>query len=80
VELPQAPGTHRVLNVHRNVPGVLKDINRIVSDLNANIHAQLLSTDSNIGFLIMDLDQDVSHDVHDAIGALSTNLRTRILY
>jgi D-3-phosphoglycerate dehydrogenase len=80
VELPQANGTHRVLNAHRNVPGVLRDINRIVSDMKANIHAQLLSTDANIGYLIMDLDQDVSDDVHDAIGALSTNLRTRILY
>jgi D-3-phosphoglycerate dehydrogenase len=80
VELPQAVGTHRVLNVHRNVPGVLKDINRIVGDLRANIHAQLLSTDANIGYLIMDLDQDVSDQVHDAIGALDTNLRTRILY
>jgi D-3-phosphoglycerate dehydrogenase len=80
VELPEVAGTHRVLNVHRNVPGVLGDINRIVSDLKANIHSQILSTDANIGYLIMDLDQDVSDDVHDAIGSLSTNLRTRILY
>jgi D-3-phosphoglycerate dehydrogenase len=62
------------------VPGVLRDINRIVSDLTANIHSQHLSTDANIGYLIMDLDQDVSNAVHDAIGNLSTNLRTRILY
>jgi len=80
VELPETAGTHRVLNVHRNVPGVLRDINRIVSDLKANIHSQHLSTDANIGYLIMDLDQDVSDAVHDAIGNLSTNLRTRILY
>ena len=35
--------------LHRNVPGVLRDINRIVSELNANIHAQVLSTDPDIG-------------------------------
>src|SRR5206468_8093255 len=52
VELPAQRGTHRILNVHRNVPGVLRDINRIVSDLHANIHAQILSTDANIGYLI----------------------------
>src|SRR5262249_19242296 len=63
VELPQASGTHRILNVHRNVPGVLRDINRIVSELHANIHSQLLSTDIDIGYLIMDLDQNVSEDV-----------------
>jgi D-3-phosphoglycerate dehydrogenase len=80
IELAQAPGTHRILNVHRNVPGVLRDVNRIVSERNANIHSQMLSTDTNIGYLIMDLDQDVSHDVREDIAALDTNIRTRILY
>ncbi len=56
VELPPDKATHRILNSHRNVPGVLKDINRIVSDLNANIHSQLLATDAHIGYLLMDLD------------------------
>jgi D-3-phosphoglycerate dehydrogenase / 2-oxoglutarate reductase len=66
--------------VHRNVPGVLRDINKIVSDLNANIQSQVLATDPTIGYLIMDIDKDVSHDVRDAIAALDTNIRTRILY
>jgi D-3-phosphoglycerate dehydrogenase / 2-oxoglutarate reductase len=80
IELAQASGTHRILNVHRNVPGVMRDVNRIVSERNANIHSQILSTDADIGYLIMDLDQDVSNEVCDAIGALETNIRTRILY
>jgi D-3-phosphoglycerate dehydrogenase len=80
VELPSYKGSHRILNVHRNVPGVLRDVNRIVSDLNANIDSQVLSTDANIGYLIMDLGQDVSTEVSDAIAALPTNIRTRILY
>ena len=80
VELPVARGTHRILNVHRNVPGVLRDINRIVSELNANIHAQVLSTDPDIGYLIMDLDQDVSHQVCQAISKLHTDIKTRIVF
>jgi D-3-phosphoglycerate dehydrogenase len=80
VELAQAPKTHRILNVHRNVPGVLRDINRIVSELSANIHSQMLTTDADIGYLIMDLDQDVANDVRKAISALETNIRTRILF
>ncbi len=80
IDMPPIAGTHRILNVHRNVPGVVRDISRIVSDLHANIHAQTLSTDSDIGYMIMDLDQDVSRDVRDAIAALETNIRTRILY
>jgi D-3-phosphoglycerate dehydrogenase len=80
IELPMTPGKHRILNVHRNVPGVLRDINRIVSDKGANIAAQVLATDPDIGYLVMDLDQDVSGDVKDAVAALQTNVRTRILY
>jgi D-3-phosphoglycerate dehydrogenase len=79
VEAPLIPGTHRILNVHRNIPGVLRDINRIVSDLNANIHAQVLSTDANIGYLVMDLDQDVSQPVCNAIAGLQTDIKTRIV-
>jgi D-3-phosphoglycerate dehydrogenase len=79
IESPLIPGTHRILNVHRNVPGVLRDINRIVSDLNANIHAQVLSTDANIGYLVMDLDQDVSRPVCSGIAGLETDIKTRIV-
>jgi D-3-phosphoglycerate dehydrogenase / 2-oxoglutarate reductase len=80
VELPPARGTHRLVNVHRNVPGVLRDINLMVSNLNANIHSQMLSTDASIGYLVMDLDQNVSHEVGNAIAGLETSIRTRILY
>jgi D-3-phosphoglycerate dehydrogenase len=80
IEAPELRGAHRILNVHRNVPGVLRDINRIVSDLNANIQSQILATDPNLGYLIMDIDKDVSNDVRKAIAALETNIRTRILY
>jgi D-3-phosphoglycerate dehydrogenase / 2-oxoglutarate reductase len=79
VETPLIPRTHRILNVHRNTPGVLRDINRIVSDLNANIHAQVLSTDADIGYLVMDLDQNVGIPVCQAIAGLKTDIKTRIV-
>jgi D-3-phosphoglycerate dehydrogenase len=80
IEVPPVKGTHRILNVHRNVPGVLRDINRIVSDLDANIEAQHLATDANIGYLVMDIGTDVSDEVHRRVSSLQTNIRTRILY
>ena len=79
VEIPPIRGTHRVLNVHRNQPGVLSRVNKIVSDLEANIDAQFLTTDANIGYLIMDLHHDVSAEVASRIDALDTSIRTRIL-
>jgi D-3-phosphoglycerate dehydrogenase len=80
VEMPKVPGSHRVLNVHRNVPGVLRDVNRIISDLHVNIQGQVLVTDSNIGYLTIDMDRDVALPVANAIASLTTNIRTRILY
>ncbi len=80
LEMPQARDTHRILNIHRNVPGVVRDITAIISERGANIHAQMLATDPVIGYLIMDLDQAVSHEVKKAVAALDTSLRTRILY
>ena len=80
IELPLDKTAHRILNVHKNVPGVLRDINKIVSDSNANVRAQVLQTDADIGYLLMDLDQDVSGDVKKAVGALATSIKTRILF
>ena len=80
IDAAPTPGKHRILNIHKNVPGVLRDINRLVSDKGANIAAQVLATDPNVGYLVMDLDQDVSHEVKNAMAALETSIKTRILY
>ncbi|KAK9835410.1 hypothetical protein WJX81_007860 [Elliptochloris bilobata] len=77
---PEDEDSHRVLNVHHNVPGVLRDVNRIISDLDANIKAQVNVTDSDIGYLMMDINKEVSNEVKDALKQLPSNIRTRILY
>jgi D-3-phosphoglycerate dehydrogenase len=80
VDLPPTKESHRILNVHRNVPGVLREINRIVSDLEANIQAQSLSTDADIGYLILDTNKTISLEVKNKIEGLATSIKTRILY
>ncbi len=80
VDLPIQKECHRVLNVHKNVPGVLKEINHIVSEVGANIRAQYLSTDPNIGYLVMDLEKAEASEVSEKIKALSTSIKTRILF
>jgi D-3-phosphoglycerate dehydrogenase len=77
VELARTPGTWRLINVHQNVPGVLRDLNRIVSDREANIHAQVLSTNAAIGYLIMDLDSNVAAQVVEDMRRLSTTISAR---
>lgn len=80
VEPPPLQGRHRILNIHRNVPGVLSRVTKIVSDVQANIESQVLATDPNIGYLTMDLDRTVSEEVRSALAALDTSIKTRILY
>ena len=69
-----------MLNVHKNVPGVLRDINKLVSDRNANVLGQILATDPDIGYLVMDLDKEVANEVRKDLAELSTCIKTRILY
>jgi D-3-phosphoglycerate dehydrogenase / 2-oxoglutarate reductase len=80
VNLPPLPETHRILNIHRNVPGTLADVNRIVSEVGANIEAQQLATTRDIGYLVMDVNRELSDEVHSRIAALPMSVRTRILY
>lgn len=80
VDLPVKSGASRILNVHRNEPGVLGEINGIISKAGANIEGQYLSTDEKIGYLVMDVHASQGNTLADEIGRLSRSLRTRLLY
>jgi D-3-phosphoglycerate dehydrogenase len=81
VDLPVLhAGSHRIVNVHKNVPGVLREINGIVSEIGANIEAQSLSTDPNIGYLVMDMAKGEAAKVCDRISKLETSIKTRVLF
>ncbi|MGE0632046.1 MAG: phosphoglycerate dehydrogenase [Pseudobdellovibrionaceae bacterium] len=80
VDLPGHQGTTRILNVHRNEPGVLGEINSVASRAGANIQYQYLATDANIGYLIMDLEKAEADSVAEEIRRLSRSIKTRIVY
>lgn len=80
VDLPVKQGTSRILNVHRNEPGVLGEINGIISKEGANIEAQYLSTDEKIGYMVMDLESHSGQSLADAIQKLDRSIRTRVVY
>lgn len=80
LDVPIASNCHRILNVHKNVPGVLSAINGILSDTKCNVTAQLLGTSNAIGYIIIDLNKETSHETKLAISDLSTSITTRILY
>ena len=63
----------------QNVPGVLRDVNRVIGDAGANIHAQLLSTNNDIGYLMIDLDTDATAQVVEGLKKLPTTIQARSL-
>lgn len=79
VELAPTPGTWRLAHVHQNVPGVLRDVNRVVGDAGANIHAQLLSTTADLGYLLMDLDANLTEQVVEGLKKLPTTIQARVV-
>jgi D-3-phosphoglycerate dehydrogenase len=76
---PKPEGVCRLINVHRNVPGVLGEINGICSRAKANIRAQYLSTDMNIGYLVMDIELAEPSSVFDGVAKLPTSIKTRLV-
>jgi len=67
VEQPRVPGQARYLHVHRNVPGVLGQINALFSRRELNVSSQLLQTDGGLGYVMVDVDR--RPDVHEAVMA-----------
>ena len=62
VNLPQChleymPGSHRLMHIHHNVPGILRAINDILADRGINIERQVLETRGNIGYAIYDINR-----------------------
>jgi len=76
--LPYSPNTHRILNVHKNRPGVLRDINMILSEF--NVTRQVLGTEGSVGYLIVEVDRAASKQIKESISKLESNIRTRILF
>ena len=63
LSLPVQQDTHRLLHIHRNVPGVLSEINGLLSHMNVNILGQYLKTNNAIGYVVLDIDKNTSPGV-----------------
>jgi D-3-phosphoglycerate dehydrogenase len=80
VALPAHPGKHRLLHVHRNVPGVLSEINKIFSDNQINISSQFLQTNEKIGYVVMDIDAASSDLALEKLAKVNGTIRSRVLF
>jgi D-3-phosphoglycerate dehydrogenase len=82
VSLPPHPGSHRLLHIHRNEPGILARVNEVFSARHINIDAQYLQTTARVGYVVLDIDTDPARAqaAKESLAALPGTLRTRILY
>ena len=80
VALPAQKGTHRILHVHRNVPGVMSQINQVFADNQINVAAQYLQTNEAIGYVVIDVDAGSSHLAVQKLQQVPNTLRCRVLF
>jgi len=80
LSLPIQHNAHRLLHIHKNVPGVLSEINNIMSSMNVNILGQYLKTNESIGYVVLDIDKKTPDTILDAMKKVKGTIKTRSLY
>ncbi|KGE04106.1 phosphoglycerate dehydrogenase [Pseudohaliea rubra] len=80
VALPEHAGSHRLLHIHRNVPGVMGAINQVFSDTGVNVSAQFLQTNDAIGYVVIDVDAEYSDVALRALADIDATIRSRVLF
>ena len=80
VSLPPQAGTHRILHIHRNVPGVLGEINSRLSEHGINIVGQYLNTNPEIGYVILDVEKGISKEAFELLKDIPATVKARMVY
>ncbi|RRQ48247.1 phosphoglycerate dehydrogenase [Maribacter algicola] len=80
IRLPKQNKAHRFLHIHKNVPGIMAKINKVLAKYELNISSQYLSTDSEVGYVITDLDKEYNKDVIKALKKVENTIKFRVLY
>jgi D-3-phosphoglycerate dehydrogenase / 2-oxoglutarate reductase len=80
IALPPQEGSHRILHIHNNVPGVLSEINTRLSKHKINILAQYLKTNDDIGYVVLDIDKKLSSQAFQLLKEVKETIKVRMLY
>ena len=80
LSLPPQEGTHRILHIHNNVPGVLSEINGQLSKNKINILGQYLKTNDSIGYVVLDVDKNISKNALELLKKVKATIKVRMLY
>jgi D-3-phosphoglycerate dehydrogenase len=80
LSLPPQEGSHRILHIHKNVPGVLSAINTQLSKNDINILGQYLKTNDDIGYVVLDVDKKISSQAFQLLKDVKETIKVRLLY
>lgn len=80
LSLPPQEGSHRILHIHENVPGVLSNINTELSKHKINIVGQYLKTNESIGYVVVDVDKQLSARAKQLLTEVPNTIKVRLLY
>ena len=78
--LPKQKEAHRFIHIHKNEPGIMLKINKILSDYNINIVGQYLKTNESIGYVITDINNEYNKQVIQSLRKIHDTIRLRVLY
>ncbi len=80
VDLPPLASAQRILHIHKNVPGVLAQINNVFAAQNINILGQHLATKEAVGIVITDVNKISNTTVIEQLRKIPETIRLRVLY
>lgn len=80
LDLSPLENAHRILHIHQNIPGVLSEINTLLSDNGINILAQHLKTNEDVGYVVLDVDKKLSANAYDILKQVKGTIKLRMLY
>jgi D-3-phosphoglycerate dehydrogenase len=80
IQLPKLENAHRLIHIHRNVSGILAQINNSLAKHGVNIMGQYLKTNDLIGYVITDIDKKYDEAVMKDLKQIENTIKFRVLY
>lgn len=80
LQLPKIDHSHRLIHIHKNVPGVMSEITKVLARHQINIVAQFLMTNLQIGYVITDINAQYDKAVLQELKKIENTIKFRVLY
>jgi D-3-phosphoglycerate dehydrogenase / 2-oxoglutarate reductase len=80
LQLPAIDKSHRLIHIHKNVPGIMAQINTIFAKHNINIVGQFLMTNATLGYAITDINAEYDKQLFKSLKKIENTIKFRVLY